>query len=65
MSEPIDPPAAETAAAARDRYDKLCQRLEEQKSLRQDLRSTYSGLYDAEIDVINIMKMKLDAEKEG
>jgi hypothetical protein len=65
MSEPIDPPAAETAAAARERFEQLCTRLEEQKSLRQELRSTYTDLYDAEILVITAMKTKLDMEKEG
>lgn len=65
MNSPIDPPASETAAGARDRYDQLCQRLSEQKSLRESLRSDYTALYNGEIAIIRAMKSKLDGEKEG
>lgn len=61
MSEPIDPPAASTASAAKARYSQLCLRLAQQQSLR----AAYADAYTVEIEVINAVKAKLQAEKTG
>ena len=59
----IDPPAADTAAAAVQRYEAQQTRLKEQSHKRQQLLQEYRERYQAHVEIMQTTKTTIRSEK--